>query len=227
MNATKQLFSPRQVAEGLGVGESTLKRWVDAGRLKAHRTAGGHRRVSLAEVLRFVRQGDAELLHPEVFGLRGLTGMAALASDDDDPMGRALEVLGALGLALDAIAEGITVADMRREGEPLVFANRAFYDITGYKPEETLGRNCRFLQGADTDPEAVQEIRRGLAAGNSVDVELLNYRKDGTPFWNRLSLVPVASGGARPDHYVGVQRDVTLLREAQHRRAVAAPSEQG
>ncbi|MEM6782550.1 MAG: PAS domain-containing protein [Bacteroidota bacterium] len=223
MNATKQLFSPRQVAEGLGVGESTLKRWIDAGRLHAHRTAGGHRRVSLAEVLRFVRQGEAELLHPEVFGLRGLTGMAALASDENDPMGRALEVLGALGLALDAIAEGVTVADMRREGEPLVFANRAFYEITGYSPEETLGRNCRFLQGADTDPEAVQTIRRGLEAGEAVDVELLNYRKDGTPFWNRLSLVPVANGDAPPDHYVGVQRNVTLLREAEHLRTNRPP----
>ncbi|MEM6337046.1 MAG: PAS domain-containing protein, partial [Bacteroidota bacterium] len=227
VNAAQKSFSPRQIARGLGMSESAIKRWIDAGQMVAQRTAGGHRRVLLAEILRFVREGDLDVLRPEVFGLHGLSGVLALTSDEVLPEGRALEILGALGLALDVVAEGITVADMRREGQPLVFANQAFYAITGYQPEETLGRNCRFLQGPETDPNAVQIIHRALDAGEAVSIELLNYRKNGEPFWNRLSLVPVGGTEGRPDHYVGVQRDVTPLREAERRLAKLGRTDAG
>lgn len=203
------LFTPRQVARGLGVSESSVKRWIDAQRLPAYRTPGGHRRVPLAAVVRFARERGAELLHPEALGLGGLAAIAALTGGDEPPLQRALDVLEALGVALDAVGEGITVADLRRPDQPLVFANRAFYTLTGYTPEETLGRNCRFLQGPGTDPEAIRILRHALDRGEAVTIELLNYRKDGSPFWNRLSLAPVPGSGGRPTHYVGVQRDVT------------------
>ena len=206
-------FSPRQVAQALGVGESTVKRWIDAERLVADRTLGGHRRVTLEEVLRFVRAEETDVVHPEVLGLEGLEGAAQLVGQ-----GGALSVLDmlhAIGEALEAIAEGVTVSDASRPDNPLVFANSGFYRMTGYNAEEVVGRNCRFLQGPGTDPEAVHQIRMALEQGERCVVELLNYTQDGQPFWNRLSIVPVFGEGEKPTHYVGIQSNVTALRESE------------
>jgi PAS domain S-box-containing protein len=115
-----------------------------------------------------------------------------------------------------AIAEagiGITIADARAEDEPLVFANDGFCELTGYDCEDVIGRNCRFLQGEDTDPAAVTEIRDALDAENPVSVTLRNYRADGTEFWNHLEVTPVEDDTGTVTHYLGFQRDVTERRE--------------
>lgn len=111
--------------------------------------------------------------------------------------------------AVASASEGITIADMRQPNQPLIYVNPAFYKITGYSPEEVLGNNCRFLQGKETTPEAVQEIRAALRERTMCIVELVNYRKDGVPFWNRLSLVPVFNREQELTHYVGLQTDIT------------------
>ncbi|MFB6219745.1 MAG: PAS domain-containing protein, partial [Halobacteriaceae archaeon] len=72
-----------------------------------------------------------------------------------------------------------------------------------------LGENCRFLQGEDTDPETVATISEAIDAEESVSVEILNYRKDGTPFWNQLDIVPVTDGEGEVTHFLGLQRDIT------------------
>ena len=115
-----------------------------------------------------------------------------------------------------AIAEagiGITIADARADDEPLVFANDGFCDLTGYDREAVLGRNCRFLQGDDTDPDAVAEIREAIDAEAAVSVTLRNYRADGTAFWNELEITPVEDETGTVTHYLGFQRDVTERRE--------------
>jgi PAS domain S-box-containing protein len=104
---------------------------------------------------------------------------------------------------------GITIADMRRPEEPLVYANQSFVDVTGYPIEEVVGRNCRFLQGEDTDEATVAEVRRAIEAGEPVSVDLLNYRRDGTPFWNHLDLSPVVDDDGEVTHYFGYQKDIT------------------
>ena len=126
--------------------------------------------------------------------------------------------------ALDVAAEGITIADARLPDRPLIYANEGFERVTGYLVADVLGRNCRFLQGRDSDPAAVAEIRAALAEGRECIVEILNYRRDGTTFWNRLSITPVRNDHGELTHYIGVQSDVTARREAEHglRRAKEA-----
>jgi phosphoserine phosphatase RsbU/P len=117
--------------------------------------------------------------------------------------------------ALDVAAEGITIADARLPDRPLIYANEGFERMTGYGVDEVIGRNCRFLQGPRTDPRAVAEIRDALTATRECIVEILNYRKDGTTFWNRLSITPVRDGTGEVTHYIGIQSDVTARRVAE------------
>jgi PAS domain S-box-containing protein len=128
--------------------------------------------------------------------------------------------LSLFGKAIETARQGITIADARRDDEPLIYANEAFEEITGYPTGEVLGRNCRFLQGPETDEETVAELRRAIDDRRPVVVELLNYRKDGTPFWNRLEVVPVRDGTGETTHLLGLQRDVTGRREREERLAV-------
>jgi PAS domain S-box-containing protein len=132
--------------------------------------------------------------------------------------------LGLKERALDEAPIGVTIADATREDEPLIYVNDAFEDLTGYTAEETLGRNCRFLQGPETDSEAVAEMRTAIDADEPVSVELRNYRKDGTQFWNRVDIAPIEDETGAVTHFVGFQTDVTARREAEReaeRRAAA------
>ncbi len=101
------------------------------------------------------------------------------------------ERLRLLERAVEASSGAITIADMRQEDRPLIYVNPAFERMTGYAKEEVLGRNCRFLQADDRDQEAIALITEALERGQECTVELRNYRKDGTSFWNRLHLAPV------------------------------------
>ena len=110
---------------------------------------------------------------------------------------------------------GVTVADMTEPDEPLVEVNKAFNDLTGYSVEYTLGQNCRFLQGEDTDPEKVAQMRAAIEANEPVQVTLKNYRKDGTMFWNEVTLAPLHDGDDDAQYYVGFQQDATTRKEYQ------------
>ena len=123
--------------------------------------------------------------------------------------------------ALAAAGEGITIADARLPDMPLIYVNRAFELLTGYSREDALGSNCRFLQGPDTDPAAAETIRAAIRNRRDCAVEILNYRKDGTPFWNRLTITPVADQAGTVTHFIGVQADVTARRLAEERLAAA------
>ena len=111
--------------------------------------------------------------------------------------------------------QGVVVADALQDDLPLVAVSRGFTAMTGYREAEILGQNCRFLQGEHTDPRAVTFIRRGLQTGRPVVVTLLNYRKDGTPFWNRLAINPIRDEEGDIVFFVGISTDVTSLREAE------------
>lgn len=132
---------------------------------------------------------------------------------------QAEEALRLRDRAIQAVSQGILITDPHQADNPIIYASPSFEQLTGYTAAEVLGRNCRFLQGKDTDPAAVDIIRTAVRERRAGTVELLNYRKDGTPFWNALTIDPVFDG-ERLTHFVGVQTDVTERRklEAQYRQ---------
>lgn len=109
------------------------------------------------------------------------------------------------------------ITDPRQQDNPIIFANEAFLRLTGYAREEIQGRNCRFLQGPDTDQADVAKVRAAIADGADVAVELLNYRKDGTPYWNALYVSPVRNEGGELLYFFASQVDTTDRREAELR----------
>lgn len=123
---------------------------------------------------------------------------------------------------IQATPNGVLMADASKPDMPLIYANDAFYRLTGYNPEETLGHNCRFLQGVDTDPEAVLALRKAIAQRRPVETPLLNYRKDGTSFWNYVSLSPVFDEQGVCTHYIGIQQDITQHRAQEAQLAYQA-----
>ncbi|MGX7594726.1 PAS domain-containing protein [Planococcus plakortidis] len=114
---------------------------------------------------------------------------------------------------LDGSKVGTIVTDPKKEDNPIIYANRTFTELTGYEKGEILGRNCRFLQGPKTDPEAVDRLRQAIKNQEKVTVVLRNYRKDGTPFWNRLAVAPVTV--EEKLYFIGTQTDITVEKMQQ------------
>ncbi|TNC13509.1 PAS domain-containing protein [Methylobacterium terricola] len=121
--------------------------------------------------------------------------------------------------AFQASEAPMVMTDPHRADNPIVFANPAFCRLTGYAPDEVVGRNCRFLQGPDTDPAAVARVREAVALGEPLQIDILNYRKDGHPFWNSMTLTPVRDEDGTLRSYFAVLTDVTRARQAE--RALA------
>ena len=117
--------------------------------------------------------------------------------------------------AVRATRMPMIITDPRQHDNPIVFANTAFLNLSGYDRSEVIGRNCRFLQGPDTNRASVQLIREAVEAKRDIAVDLLNYRKDGTSFWNALYLSPVRSAAGEMQFYFASQLDITDRVEAQ------------
>nr|AML78366.1 putative LOV domain-containing protein [Cyanophora paradoxa] len=114
-----------------------------------------------------------------------------------------------IAAALKLAMENLIVTDPNRLGHPIVYASQGFQSMTGYTKEEILGRNCRFLQGRGTDSQAITNIGQAIREGREYLTEVLNYRKDGTPFWNLVYITPVEDQAGRTTNYIGVQFDIT------------------
>jgi PAS domain S-box-containing protein len=117
--------------------------------------------------------------------------------------------------AMDEAPVGITISDLSLPDNPLVYVNDAFVRMTGYSKEFALGRNCRFLQGEDTDEEKIAEMARAVEERESVTVEVLNYTRTGEEFWNEVSIAPLRNGAGEVTHFVGFQTDVTDRKRAE------------
>ncbi len=114
--------------------------------------------------------------------------------------------------AIESSVNGILIGDADKPDHPLVYVNAAFGKTTGYSADEAIGRNCRFLQGGDTEQPGLEQIRIALREGKETEVVLRNYRKDGNLFWNQLKISPVRNEAGQVTHFVGIQNDITGLK---------------
>ena len=120
----------------------------------------------------------------------------------------------AVARAFEAYDHAFTVCDATRPDCPIVYASDGFMRLTQYEAEEVIGHNCRFLQGEKTNEDHVREVREATRRGDRLSVRLLNYKKDGTPFWNYLVIAPVKLADGTVVKYIGVQVDVTEVKDA-------------
>jgi len=141
--------------------------------------------------------------------LARLLGYQLESEGYEDEIDRREEELRVKGGAVDEAPVGVTIADATEENMPLVYVNNMFLETTGYGREEVIGRNCRFLQGEETEEEPVESIARAIDNEEAVTEEILNYRSDGTPFWNELTVAPIDDEEGGVSHYIGFQREVT------------------
>jgi PAS domain S-box-containing protein len=130
------------------------------------------------------------------------------------PMDRTNDSLWAV--AFDAAPHGIVITDPNQPDMPIIAINAAFTTITGYHQEEAIGRNSRFLQGPETDPAAVARLAAAIRNGQAITETLLNYRQDGTPFWNEVQIVPSRDPSGVLFHFVGYIEDVSARRWGNH-----------
>lgn len=144
--------------------------------------------------------------------------LAALAQENEQLRAENQRVKDEVWLktrAMEAAVDGISLSDPSQPDNPLIYVNPSFERMTGYTRDEAIGRNCRFLQGPDTDPLAIAEIRSALSEERSCLVTLLNYRKDGTPFWNEFSISPIHDERGKVVSFVGIQTDITARMQAE------------
>lgn len=111
--------------------------------------------------------------------------------------------------ALQTAQQNFVVTDPSLPDNPIVYASQGFLNLTGYSLDQILGRNCRFLQGPETDPKAVERIRKAIEQGNDMSVCLLNYRVDGTTFWNQFFIAALRDANGEVTNFVGVQCKVS------------------
>ncbi len=149
-------------------------------------------------------------------------GMVAITcADVTDSRGREarhaelIQRHASLAAAVASTSNGIVVTDPNLPGNPIVFVNAAFTRMTGHSAAEVIGRNCRLLQGRDTDPETIARLRKAIAARRAITVTIRNYRKDGRTFWNELTVNPVLDARGQLVNFVGIQSDVTARVRAE------------
>lgn len=110
------------------------------------------------------------------------------------------------------VSMAVVIADARAEDHPIVYVNSTFERVTGYDRSAVVGRNCRFLQGSETDKTDVDRVRHALGAGQDITVDIRNYRANGEPFTNRLIIAPINDADGAPLYFLGIQKEV---REAE------------
>lgn len=125
------------------------------------------------------------------------------------------EELALRNRSINSATNGIVIADARQPDMPTVYCNAAFEKITGYAPEEVLGKNCRFLYGTDRDQPGLDVIREAIRQGTEAKAEIRNYRKDGSLFWNGLYIAPVNDQQGRLSHFIGIQTDITQQKQQE------------
>jgi PAS domain S-box-containing protein len=146
-------------------------------------------------------------------------GIPGLGEPSSSSMTKVSLLIQIQNLAIAATRVGLLIVDAQQPDMPIIFCNTGFEEMTGYSSDEVLGRNCRFLQGDDLKQDAISVMRDAIRRGDECFVTLRNYRKDGTLFWNEVSISPIRDSEDKVTHFVSIQNDVTthqrLLAEQQ------------
>nr|AML78029.1 putative LOV domain-containing protein [Lindsaea linearis] len=174
---------------------------------KKHRSSGFR---SLMGLDKFGKSGNAEpieFIEPEILMTRDEERSDSL--DELDDKERLQEIRRGIDLAttLERIEKNFVITDPRLPDNPIIFASDSFLELTEYTREEIIGRNCRFLQGEDTDQKTVQKIRDAILEQREITVQLLNYTKTGKRFWNLFHLQPMRDQKGELQYFIGVQLD--------------------
>ncbi|WP_299336436.1 PAS domain S-box protein [uncultured Psychroserpens sp.] len=120
--------------------------------------------------------------------------------------------------ALQSAQNGIVITDALKKDNPIIYFNTAFQNLTGYSRKEILNHNCRFLQGKDRDQEALNALRKAIKKGESCQVTIRNYKKDGSMFWNDLYIMPITNQNGVITNFIGIQNDVSKRVKAEEER---------
>ncbi|KAB8335718.1 PAS domain-containing protein [Scytonema tolypothrichoides VB-61278] len=176
----------------------------------------GHRLLGLLFAHQCSEPRNWQQLEIDLFGQLAIQVSLALEQANLlHELNAAQEVLRVRDRAIAAASNAIVITDPRQEDNPIIFCNPAFETITGYSPQEVLGRNCRFLQGPDTNPQTIEQLRNALRQEQECHVVIKNYRKDGTPFWCELSIAPARDVTGQVINFIGVQTDITSRKQAE------------
>jgi PAS domain S-box-containing protein len=146
---------------------------------------------------------------------RAATGVADGGSMTQDKILPPQIAPSTFALAFDVSPTPMLVTDARARDNPIIWVNDAFLAQSGYRREELIGRNCRMLQGTETDPQEVARMRAAIAGGEPIALEILNYRKDGTPFWNGMTISPIRDAAGEVAFFFAAQADMTDKRRIE------------
>uniref|UniRef100_A0A0E0J5N6 LOV domain-containing protein n=1 Tax=Oryza nivara TaxID=4536 RepID=A0A0E0J5N6_ORYNI len=171
-----------------------------------------------------VLQTDHHTGLPQGVSTRPSSGSARTSSEDNPQQQQSAaaipRVSEELRAALSAFQQTFVVSDATRPNHPIMYASAGFFNMTGYTSKEVVGRNCRFLQGSGTDPHEIDKIRQSLANGSNYCGRILNYKKDGTPFWNLLTIAPIKDEDGRLLKFIGMQVEVSKYTEGKKETVV-------
>ncbi len=117
--------------------------------------------------------------------------------------------------AMESTADGIFIIDAQKQSFPVIYANQSFQKMTGYGKREIIGQNYFSLYGTDADQRVIDEIKHTIGLGKVFHGEMLNFQKTGKKYWNLLRIAPVRDADGSVTHYIGIQTDVTLMREKE------------
>lgn len=166
-----------------------------------------------------VRDAQGNILWVEINADLGTEAVIYVVARDITRRKRDEQRLRILERGIESCINGVIIAEADHPDLPIIYVNSAFERITGYSRQEAIGRNCRFLQGPDTDVAARGVIKCGIAAKRYTHATLCNYRKDGTLFWNDLHVSPVLDENGKVSHFIGVQNDISTQRAYESRLA--------
>ncbi|KAI8526468.1 hypothetical protein RHMOL_Rhmol12G0000100 [Rhododendron molle] len=144
----------------------------------------------------------------------------SIRTSEDDEVYGIPRVSQELKDALATLQQTFVVSDATKPDCPIMYASSGFFSMTGYSSKEVIGRNCRFLQGPETDQDEVAKIRNAVQTGKSYCGRLLNYKKDGTPFWNLLTVTPINDDNGKAIKFIGMQVEVSKYTEGVHDKAL-------